>query len=63
MSSLVRLLIIDEVHLLNDDRGPIIETLVSRTLRLVCSRFPQCLSRYPDAGQTLSGSVDHYSVL
>lgn len=35
MSSLVRLLIIDEVHLLNDDRGPIIEILVSRTLRLV----------------------------
>lgn len=35
MSSLVRLLIIDEVHLLNDDRGPVIETLVARTLRLV----------------------------
>lgn len=35
MAALVRLLIIDEVHLLNDDRGPIIEILVSRTLRLV----------------------------
>lgn len=30
ISSLVRLLIIDEVHLLNDDRGPVIETLVAR---------------------------------
>jgi replicative superfamily II helicase len=33
MAALVRLLIIDEVHLLNDDRGPVIETLISRTLR------------------------------
>jgi replicative superfamily II helicase len=31
----VRLLIIDEVHLLHDDRGPVIETLVARTLRQV----------------------------
>ena len=38
MASLLRLLIIDEVHLLNDDRGPVIETLISRTLRQVsCS--------------------------
>lgn len=35
MAALVRLLIIDEVHLLNDDRGPVIETLISRTLRQV----------------------------
>jgi activating signal cointegrator complex subunit 3 len=35
MACLVRLLIIDEVHLLNDDRGPVIETLVARTLRQV----------------------------
>ncbi|MDP1588351.1 MAG: DEAD/DEAH box helicase, partial [Prosthecobacter sp.] len=33
--SLVRLLIIDEVHLINEDRGPVIETIVARTLRLV----------------------------
>jgi activating signal cointegrator complex subunit 3 len=31
----LRLLIIDEVHLLNDDRGPVIETLVARTHRQV----------------------------
>ncbi|KAG9154776.1 hypothetical protein Leryth_014281 [Lithospermum erythrorhizon] len=35
MSMLVKLLIIDEVHLLNDDRGPVIEALVARTLRQV----------------------------
>lgn len=38
LSMLVKLLIIDEVHLLNDDRGPVIEALVARTLRQV-SRF------------------------
>jgi activating signal cointegrator complex subunit 3 len=36
LATLVKLLIIDEVHLLNDDRGPVIETLVARTLRQVC---------------------------
>ncbi|XGW28221.1 hypothetical protein V3C99_008208 [Haemonchus contortus] len=35
LTSLVRLLIIDEVHLLHDDRGPVIETIVARTLRQV----------------------------
>ena len=34
-SSSLRLLIVDEVHLLNDDRGPVIETLIARTRRLV----------------------------
>eukprot|EP00178_Gracilaria_changii_P024479 TRINITY_DN737_c0_g1_i1.p1 TRINITY_DN737_c0_g1~~TRINITY_DN737_c0_g1_i1.p1 ORF type:complete len:2198 (-),score=297.01 TRINITY_DN737_c0_g1_i1:5150-11743(-) len=31
--SLVQLLIVDEIHLLHDERGPVIETLVARTLR------------------------------
>ena len=31
----VRLLIIDEVHLLHGDRGPVVEALVARTLRTV----------------------------
>ena len=31
----MKLLIIDEVHLLNDERGAVIETIVARTLRLV----------------------------
>jgi len=35
LATLVRLLIIDEVHLLNEDRGSVIESLVARTLRLV----------------------------
>ena len=35
LARLVRLLIIDEVHLLHDERGPVLETLVARTLRQV----------------------------
>ena len=35
LSQLVRLLIIDEVHLLHEDRGAVIECLVARTLRQV----------------------------
>ena len=34
-SSRIKLLIIDEIHLLQDDRGPVIEALVARTLRQV----------------------------
>jgi activating signal cointegrator complex subunit 3 len=41
LSQLVRLLIIDEVHLLHDDRGPVIEAIVTRTLRQV--HFPLIL--------------------
>jgi activating signal cointegrator complex subunit 3 len=29
-----RLIIIDEIHLLNDDRGPVLEAIVARTLRM-----------------------------
>ncbi|KAF7630755.1 hypothetical protein Mgra_00008963 [Meloidogyne graminicola] len=35
LSQLVRLLIIDEVHLLHDDRGPVIEAIIARTLRRI----------------------------
>lgn len=31
--NLVRLIIVDEIHLLHDDRGPILEAIVARTLR------------------------------
>ena len=34
-ASALRLLIVDEVHLLNDERGPVIETLIARTHRQV----------------------------
>ena len=39
LSQLVKLLIIDEVHLLHDDRGAVIETLVARTLKQVNLKF------------------------
>ncbi|KAI7854305.1 Sec63 Brl domain-containing protein [Circinella umbellata] len=32
-TSLVRLIIIDEIHLLHDERGPVLESIVSRTIR------------------------------
>ena len=35
LAQIVRLLIIDEVHLLHEDRGAVIESLVARTLRQV----------------------------
>lgn len=38
LTSIVKLLIIDEVHLLHGDRGPVVEALVARTLRQVGSR-------------------------
>ena len=38
----VRLLILDEVHLLHEDRGPVIEILVARTLRQVESSQQMC---------------------
>jgi replicative superfamily II helicase len=55
LSMLVKLIIIDEVHLLNDERGSVIEALVARTLRQVtlslfsflffCSLFLACLCK------------------
>ena len=35
VASSLKLLIVDEVHLLNDERGPVIETLIARTHRQV----------------------------
>ncbi|KAI9208743.1 Sec63 Brl domain-containing protein [Polychytrium aggregatum] len=32
-TNLVRLIIIDEVHLLHDERGPVLESIISRTIR------------------------------
>jgi pre-mRNA-splicing helicase BRR2 len=34
-TNLVRLIIIDEIHLLHDDRGPVLESIVSRTIRRI----------------------------
>ncbi|KAI8807156.1 Sec63 Brl domain-containing protein [Cladochytrium replicatum] len=32
-TNIVRLLIVDEIHLLHDDRGPVLESIISRTIR------------------------------
>jgi activating signal cointegrator complex subunit 3 len=57
----VRLLIIDEVHLLNDERGPVIETLVARTARLVESS--QSMIRVVGLSATLPNYRDVASFL
>ncbi|KAH9490921.1 activating signal cointegrator 1 complex subunit [Bulinus truncatus] len=56
LAQLVRLLIIDEVHLLHDDRGPVIETLVARTKRQVESS--QSMIRILGLSATLPNYVD-----
>lgn len=56
LSLLVRLLIIDEVHLLQDDRGSVIETIVARTLRQV--ETSQKMIRIIGLSATLPNYVD-----
>lgn len=38
-TSLVKLVIIDEVHLLHDDRGPVLESIVARCVHLELAPF------------------------
>lgn len=52
----VKLLIIDEVHLLHEDRGSVIETLVARTLRQVESS--QSMIRVVGLSATLPNYMD-----
>lgn len=52
----VKLLIIDEVHLLHEDRGSVIETLVARTLRQV--EATQQMIRVVGLSATLPNYVD-----
>jgi antiviral helicase SLH1 len=52
----VKLLIIDEVHLLNDERGAVIETIVARTVRQVEST--QSLIRIVGLSATLPNYID-----
>ncbi|KAJ0395648.1 hypothetical protein ATCC90586_003056 [Pythium insidiosum] len=52
----VKLLIIDEVHLLADERGPVIETIVARTLRRVEST--QSMIRIVGLSATLPNYAD-----
>lgn len=56
LGSKVKLLIVDEVHLLHEDRGAVIETIVARTLRLVESS--QSLIRIVGLSATLPNYVD-----
>ena len=49
-------LIIDEVHLLHGDRGPVVEALVARTLRMVESS--QTLIRVVGLSATLPNYID-----
>uniref|UniRef100_A0A2Z5TZE8 U5 small nuclear ribonucleoprotein 200 kDa helicase n=1 Tax=Reticulitermes speratus TaxID=60591 RepID=A0A2Z5TZE8_9NEOP len=56
LTNLVKLLIIDEVHLLHGDRGPVVEALVARTLRLVESS--QSMIRIVGLSATLPNYVD-----
>lgn len=56
LTSMVHLLILDEVHLLNEDRGPVIETLVARTLRQVEST--QSMIRIVGLSATLPNYLD-----
>ena len=54
--TLVKLLIIDEVHLLHGDRGPVVEAVVARTLRLVESS--QSMIRIVGLSATLPNYID-----
>lgn len=52
----MKLLIIDEVHLLHEDRGAVIESIIARTLRQVESS--QSLIRIVGLSATLPNYVD-----
>ncbi|KAJ3020927.1 UNVERIFIED_CONTAM: activating signal cointegrator 1 complex subunit [Siphonaria sp. JEL0065] len=56
LSQKVRLLIIDEVHLLHEDRGSVIESIVARTQRLV--ETSQSMIRIVGLSATLPNYVD-----
>lgn len=53
---LVKLIIIDEIHLLHDDRGPVLESIVTRTLRQ--SEQTQEFVRLVGLSATLPNYVD-----
>ncbi|XP_041352458.1 activating signal cointegrator 1 complex subunit 3-like [Gigantopelta aegis] len=56
LAQLVKLLIFDEIHLLHDDRGPVIESLVARTIRQVESS--QSMIRIIGLSATLPNYLD-----
>ena len=56
MASKIKLMILDEIHLLQDDRGAVIEALVARTLRQV--NLSQKMIRIVGLSATLPNYVD-----
>ena len=60
-SARLKLLIIDEIHLLQDDRGPVLEALVARTLRQVEQQ--QSMIRIVGLSATLPNYTDVASFL
>ncbi|KAI6035267.1 Sec63-domain-containing protein [Pisolithus orientalis] len=56
LGSRLKLLIIDEVHLLNEDRGAVIETIVARTLRQ--AEASQSVIRIVGLSATLPNYID-----
>ncbi|XP_044008422.1 activating signal cointegrator 1 complex subunit 3, partial [Aphidius gifuensis] len=56
LTSIVKLIIIDEVHLLHGDRGPVVEALVARTLRQV--ETSQSMIRIVGLSATLPNYID-----
>ncbi|KAG7097091.1 hypothetical protein E1B28_004476 [Marasmius oreades] len=56
IASLLKLLIIDEVHLLNEERGAVIETIVARTLRQ--AETTQSVIRIVGLSATLPNFID-----
>uniref|UniRef100_A0A5F9D635 Activating signal cointegrator 1 complex subunit 3 n=1 Tax=Oryctolagus cuniculus TaxID=9986 RepID=A0A5F9D635_RABIT len=56
LSQIVKLLILDEVHLLHEDRGPVLESIVARTLRQVEST--QSMIRILGLSATLPNYLD-----
>ncbi len=49
-TQLVRLLIIDEIHLLHDGRGPVLESIVARTVRQIEVRTNAARLQAPTSG-------------
>lgn len=66
-NTLVKLLIIDEIHLLHDDRGPVLEAIVVRTLRQMEQNHDECrlvglsatLPNYQDVATFLRVKPEH----
>ncbi|KAG1665183.1 Activating signal cointegrator 1 complex subunit 3 [Nymphon striatum] len=61
LTQLVKLLILDEVHLLHGDRGPVLEALVARTIRQV--ETTQSMIRLVGLSATLPNYIDVASFL